>query len=241
MARITEQLNNPFHLKWVRKHFYHGSTTSPHMEVSSRKYLCQCFKHKFMRSIRFNRSSPGTIDDQAEPETSYEADQCHQPSDKSWSNPMPDPKETHTENNSHVSNELHYIILFPTKPYLLGPPSSSPPEKPLPEIPTQTRPYKALDRVRRKEQDPGPPSRNSQNAARKSLANYSPFPERVAIAHPRSLSLQHSSRPYQRIRSPQGLTCAKHRPQHVAELYQDLSVERKPSMDEAIPRKSLGD
>ncbi|KAJ0134747.1 Myotrophin [Fusarium oxysporum f. sp. albedinis] len=142
MARITEQLNNPFHLKWVRKHFYHGSTASPQMEVSSRKYLCQCFRHKVMRSITFNRSSPGTVDDQAKPKTSYEADQCPQSSNKSWSNPMPDPKETHTRNNSHVSNELHYIFLFPTKPYLLGPPSSSPPEKPLPQIPTQTRPYK---------------------------------------------------------------------------------------------------
>jgi hypothetical protein len=248
MARITEQLNNTFHLKWVRKHFYQGSTTSPQMEVSSQKCLCQCFGHKVVRSIISNRSSPGTVDDQAEPETSHEADQYHQPSVKIWVNPMPDPKETNKSNNSPLSKELHHVFLFPTKPHLLGPPSSPPPEKPLPEIPTQTRPYNKLDRVGRKEHDPGPHCRSSPNTARKAIANYSPFPNRVAIAHPRSSSLQHSPQPYQSTHThrPQGLTCAnatvtKHHPRHVAELYQDPSVERKPCRDQAIPPKSLGD
>ncbi|KAH7200613.1 hypothetical protein BKA60DRAFT_528965 [Fusarium oxysporum] len=240
MARITKQLNGPFHLKWVRKHFYQGSTTSPHMEVGSQKCPCQCFGHKVVRSIRFNRSSPGTVDDQVKPETSHEeAYQYHQPSDKIWVNPMPEPKETNESNNSHLSNKLHHAFLFPAKPHLLEPPSTPPPEKPLPEIPTQSRPHKTLDRVGRKEQDSRPPGRSSPNTAQEAMANYSPFPKRAPITRPRSSS-------YQRIHKPQGLTCAnatvtKHHPRHVAELYQDPSIEREPCIDQATLPKSLGD
>jgi len=247
MARITKQLNGSFHLKWVRKHFYQGSTTTPHMEVSSQKCPCQCFGHKVVSAIRFNRSSPGTVDDQAEPETSHEeAYQYHQPSDKIWVNPIPDPKETNESNNSHLSTKLHHAFLFPAKPHLLEPLSTPPPEKPLPEIPTQTRPHRTLDRVGRKEQDPRPPGRSSPNTAREAIANYSPFPKGAAITRPRSSSLYHSPRPYQRTHKPQGLTCAnatvtKHRPRHVAELYQDPSIEREPCIDQSTPPKSLVD
>jgi hypothetical protein len=209
MPRITKQLNGSFHLKWVRKHFYQGRTESPYMGVSSEKCPCQCFGHKFMRSIRFNRSPPGTVDGQSDPETSCEgAYQYHQPSDKIQVNPMPDPRETSKSNNSHLPKEQHHAFLLAAKLHLMGPPSTPPPEKPLPEIPTQARPHKISDRIGRKEQDPQPHGLNSPNTTRAAIANYSPFPKLAVIVPPRSSSLQHSSRPYHRAHEPQGLSCA---------------------------------
>ncbi|KAH7265736.1 uncharacterized protein BKA55DRAFT_559456 [Fusarium redolens] len=169
------------------------------MEVSSQKCPCQCFRHKVIRSFRFNRSSPGTVNDQAEPEISYKkAFQYYQPSNKIWINPMPNPKEINKK-------------------------------KPLPDIPTQTRLYKRLDRVSRKEQDPRPLGRSSPNTAQEAIANHSPFPKQAAVTRLRSSSLQHSPQPYQRTHKPQGFTCAnttvtKHRPRHIAEPYQDPSI-----------------
>lgn len=233
MARITKQLNGLLNLKWVRKHSYGGSTTSPHMEGSSQKCPCQCFGHKVVRSVTCNRSSPGTVDDQTEPETSHEeAYQYRQPSDKIWVNPMPVPKETNEGDKSALSKNQHPAFQFPSKLQLLNPPLPLPQDKPLPEIPTQALRHEIPDRVGRKEQDPRPPGRNSPSTTGEAIANYSPFPKLAVITPPRNSSLQHSSRPYQKAHKPQGLTCANATittqcPRHIAELYQDPSIERE--------------
>jgi hypothetical protein len=124
----------------------------------------------------------------------------------------------------------------------MEPPSTPPPEKPLPEIPRQARPHKTSDRIGRKEQDPQPHGLNSPNTTQAAIANYSPFPKLAVLVPPRSSSLQHSSRPYHRAHEPQGLICAngtvnKHRPRHVAELYQDTSIDREHCINQATPPK----
>ncbi|KAH7169691.1 uncharacterized protein B0J16DRAFT_252996, partial [Fusarium flagelliforme] len=248
MTSITKQPNGWLSLKWVRKHLYEGSsTTSPHTEGSSQKDPCQCYGHKVVRSVRSNRFSPGTVDDQTEPETTHEETyQYHQPPDKIRVNTMPGPEETNESIKPRLQKKQHLAFLFPIKLQQLEPSLPPPQNKPLPEIPTQTLPRKLPDRVGQKVQDPRPPARNSPNTTRKTIANYSLFPKLAVKPPPRSSSLQQSSRPYGKAHKSQGLPCAnttvtKQLHRHVAELYRGPSMERENTVKELrdIPIEEL--
>ncbi|KAF4332601.1 hypothetical protein FBEOM_13599 [Fusarium beomiforme] len=240
MTSITKQLSGLLSLKWVRKYLQKGSTTSLHREGSSQKCHCQCSRHKVVGSGSSNRSASGTINDQTEPVRPHEeAYQYHQPSDTIWENPIPGLEETNESINPSLQKQ-HPAFLFPAKLDLLGPPLPPPPNKPLPKIPTQARPRKVPDMVGQKGQDPRPPTRNLANTTRKTTVNYSPFPKLAMVPPPRSSSLQHSPQPYGKTHKPQRIsyantTVTKQLHRHVAELYQDTSMERENTV------KELGD
>ncbi|KAF4415156.1 hypothetical protein FACUT_13634 [Fusarium acutatum] len=233
MASITKQLSGLLSLKWVRKYLQKGRTTSLHSEGSSEKCNCQCSIHKVVGSGYSNRSAFGTINDQTEPVRPHEeAYQYHQPSETIWENPMPGLEET--------NESINPGLMFPAKFDLLGPPLPPPPNKPLPEIPTQARSRKVPDRIGRNGQDPRHPPQNFANTIQKTTSNYSPFPKLAMVPPPRSSSLEHWSRPYGKTHKPQRIsyantTVTKQLHRHFAELYQDTSMERENTV------KELGD
>ncbi|KAH7269091.1 uncharacterized protein BKA55DRAFT_1395 [Fusarium redolens] len=232
MTSITKHLNRLLSLKWVRKYLHKGSTTSLHTEDSSQKYPCQCSEYKVIGSVSSNRSSPGTVNDQTEPVSSYEETyQYHQPSDTIWENPIAGPEETNKGINPRLQKQ-HPAFLSPAQLKLLEPPLPPPQNKPLPKIPTQGRPRNMPDRVGQKVQDPGPPPQNLSNTIRKTTTTYSPFPKLAIIPPPRSSSLQHLLQPYEKTYRSQRLpyantTVNKQLHCHAAELYQGTSMERE--------------
>ncbi|RYC82292.1 hypothetical protein BFJ63_vAg14816 [Fusarium oxysporum f. sp. narcissi] len=240
MASITNQLSGLLSLKWVRKYLQKDRTTSLHREGSSQKCDCQCSRYKVLGSGSSNGSASGTIDDQTEPVRPHEeAYQYHQPSAMIWENPKPGLEETNESINPCLKKQ-HPAFLFPTKLELLGPPLPPPPNKPLPEIPTQARPHKVPDKIGRNRQDPPPPTWNLANTTQRTTANYSPFPKLAMVPPPRGSSLHHSSRPHRKTHKSQRISCAnttvtKQLHRHVAEPYQDTSMERKNAV------KELGD
>ncbi|KAK2484274.1 hypothetical protein H9L39_06066 [Fusarium oxysporum f. sp. albedinis] len=240
MTSITNQLSGLLSLKWVRKYFQKDRTTSLHREGSSQKCDCQCSRYKVLGSGSSNGSASGTIDDQTEPVRPHEeAYQYHQPSAMIWENPKPGLEETNESINPCLKKQ-HPAFLFPAKLDLLGPPLPPPPNKPLPEIPTQARPHKMPDKIGRNRQDTRPPTWNLANTTQRTTANYSAFPKLAMVPPPRGSSLHHSSRPHRKTHKSQRISCAnttvtKQLHRHVAEPYQDTSMERENAV------KELGD
>ncbi|KAH6876690.1 hypothetical protein B0T10DRAFT_196230 [Thelonectria olida] len=240
MGSLTKQLSRLFNPKLVRKHFPKGNTTRLRAESSSQNSHGQGFRPKSGGPVGSNGSAPGLVDNQPESGTAHEDDcQHHLTSDEIWDIFLkPGPLETKEGVKPFLQKKQYPALLSPAELQSLEQPSP-PPNKPLPQIPTQAQPRTTPQRVPREAEDRRVPSWNLQNTrpqARKIGATYSPFPKPIAFPL-RASSITSSSRCPRETHKPQrpsrpNTTATKQAHRHIAELHNDLSKEKEKTIEE---------
>ncbi|KAH7009557.1 hypothetical protein EDB80DRAFT_713512 [Ilyonectria destructans] len=247
MGRLTKQSSRLFNPKLVLEHFLKGDTTcasARSAQSSSQKRPCQGFRSDNGGSVGFSGSSSGLIDNQPESGTLHNDDyQHHETSDEIRGVFKSDPGETKEDLKPLLQKKQYPVCLSSAELQSLEQPSP-PPNKPLPEIPTQAQPQTAPQGAFREVEDRGVPlgPQNTRPQAPKAGATYSPFPKPVVFPS-RTSSMTFSSRRSQEthrlLHPPRANTAATNQAhQHITKLYDHLSREKEQPIekhhDEAI-------
>ncbi|KAH7112746.1 hypothetical protein B0J13DRAFT_488812, partial [Dactylonectria estremocensis] len=238
MGSLTKQLSRLFNPKLVFEHLLKGDTTCQCAESSSQKRPRQGFRSESKGSVGSNGSSSGLIDNQPESGSPHEDDyQHHETSNEIWGIFKPGPGETKEDLKPLLQKKQCPAFLSPAELQSLEQPSP-PPNKPLPEIPTQAQLQTTPQGVPRELEDRGIhlDPQNTRPQARKAGAAYSSFPKLVVFP-PRTTSITPSSRRSQETRRllqpPHPNTAATNQAhQHIAKLYDHLSREKEQPIEE---------
>ncbi|KAH6953721.1 hypothetical protein BKA56DRAFT_638349 [Ilyonectria sp. MPI-CAGE-AT-0026] len=241
MGSLTKQPSRLFNPKLVLEHFLKGDTTCPSAQSaqsSSQKRPRQGFRPDNRGSVGSNGSSSGLIDNQPESGTLHDDDyQHHETSDEIRGVFKSDPGETKEDLKPLLQKKQYPVFLSPAELQSLEQPSP-PPNKPLPEIPTQAQPQTIPQGAPREVEDRGVPlgPQNTRPQAPKAGATYSPFPKLVVFP-PRTTSMTLSSRRSQEthrlLQPPRLNTVATNQAhQHITKLYDHLSREKEQPIEE---------
>ncbi|KAH6977664.1 hypothetical protein EDB80DRAFT_738266 [Ilyonectria destructans] len=238
MGSLTKQPSRLFNPKLILEHFLKGDTTCPCAESSSQKRPRQGFRPENRGSVGSNGSSSGLIDNQPESGSPHEDDyQHHETSDEIWGIFKPVPGETKEDLKPLLQMKQCPAFLSPAELQSLEQPSP-PPNKPLPEIPTQAQPQTTPQGVPREVEDRGVhlDPQNTRPQARKAGAAYSPFPKLVVFPR-RATSItpssRHSQETHRLLQPPRPNTAATNQAhQHIAKLYDHLSREKEQPIEE---------
>ncbi|KAL6405700.1 hypothetical protein AUP68_10836 [Ilyonectria robusta] len=238
MGSLTKQPRRLFNPKLVLEHFLKGDTTCLYAESSSRKRPRQGFRSENSGSVGSSGSSSGLIDNQPESGTPHEDDyQRHETSDETWGIFKPGLGETKEDIKPLLQKKQYPAFLSPAELQSLEQPSP-PPNKALPEIPTQTQPQTTPQGVLREVEDRVVhlDPQNTRPQARKAGGAYSPFPKLVVFP-PRTTSITPSSRRSQEthklLQPPRQNTAATNQVhQHITKLYDHLSRLKEQPIEE---------